>query len=167
MMIFIKLLTSLPVLMIAFYFSTLLGYMLIIGRLFIQKTDYISGFLMIIVAIGLYYFNNHEFLLSLIPDINSVIIKSYAITVMIAGVFLIIVEIISQKVAYTTHSLLNRLFNTLEKSNREGVTKGQYQAKMYKEDLKYTRLVTCPNCGAETYVTKKVSKCPYCRSSIG
>ena len=176
---FIKLLCSIPAILIMLYYIPFLGICLLIFRtiMYDAKKDYNTQLILIICG-----------LLILVPNLldSFKLNSSYLDAINNSDIYpelmnysklLIIVGVIFMFLTYA----FNKIFSSLSTKLHEGLTKAyndsvenDYKAKeeayerVIKENEKYKnyRTIKCSNCGANNVVTKSGETCKYCRTKL-
>lgn len=176
---FIKLLCSIPAILIMLYYIPFLGICLLIFRtiMYDAKKDYNTQLILIICG-----------LLILVPTLldsfklNSAYLDAINNSdiypeLMNYSKLLIIVGVIFMFLTYA----FNKIFSSLSTKLHEGLTKAyndsvenDYKAKKEvqekiaseREKVKNYHVVKCPNCGADNEVYKAGTSCKYCRTKL-
>lgn len=178
--ILVKVLCSLPIILIGLYFSRFLGICLIIFRLiaFKNKTK-VSPYLILIGLILLIPKLLGNINLN-IPYLEDVLVSSqyasllsYSKFLIIFGVILLMIEYLVYNVKNSLNSKLKQFSNKVEQKiekdeqmHREIAKENDYKMKLRKEEVENTRLVSCPSCGAENLLKNGVGRCKYCRNPL-
>lgn len=170
----IKIICSIPVILIAGYFSKVLCVFLVIFRLIaIRRSRYslpssliICG-LIILIPKGIHSINSDLPYLSdiLSSDIYPNLL-SYSKFLIIFGVILLFITYIVQLSSNKINSTVSNYINKQEQRDREIAEKNDLKMREKRESSKYTRVVKCPNCGASNTLTDKTGKCSHCRSPL-
>lgn len=182
---FLKLLCSIPVILIFLYFIPFLGICLVIARYIIFKRKKglaclkwmigISVLIMIpfltfeiskllnfqISFINLHEIVNSEIYLKLID--YGKFIFAFGI---IAIILLIIIDNLINKTKNKIHSNINSYIKEQQAMQREISKENDLKIKQQQEKAKNTHYISCPNCGADNLIVGTVGKCKYCRSAI-
>lgn len=182
--IFLKLLSSLPVILIFLYFTPFVGVCLILLRylMYNNKKKFFSTPIFFIVVGALIVvpkgFSSILTILNIntdiIPCLNDIIsTEIYSINLIKYGKLLLTVGIIFLMIAIVFNSLFNKLESFLhsyidaqEKRNAEISQKNDLIIKEKQEKAKNTQVVYCPYCGADNMLTSKIGTCKYCRRQI-
>lgn len=174
----LKIICSLPVIVIISYFIPFLGVCLIITHFFVynNQKDYFMP--LSLIGIGI---------LILIPKIITMIIKKgikipYLQTITNSEIypelikyskFLISVGIIFLILASLFKNAVNKVTNFIRSyfSNRDRIAsevsqKNDLEIKIKQEKAKNTNVVICSNCGADNILAEATGICKYCRSSL-
>ena len=177
----LKILCSLPVILLFLYFIPFVGVCLIVLRCFIyrgSKKQFISnslitiGILIIIPKIigGVLSLIKMEENIPYLKDIlnSDIYIKlfDYSKFVLTIGIILLIISAIFKTVSNKISNLASSYINNYQKEMTEVSKQNDMEIKLKQERAKTTRVVYCPNCGADNIVTEKVGKCKYCRQDI-
>ena len=180
---FIKILVSIPVILIALYFIPFLGVMLLIARMFIvpNKKKYISILIIVGVLILLPYGVNEILKLIKITDVpilkdivnNSLytgkFIKYSKLLITVGTIFMIISYLVSKLIKKASDSLRNKLSSVIAKeqqTSREIKEKNDLIMREKQEKAKNTHAVTCKHCGNKTLLSSGTGICKYCRNPI-
>lgn len=182
--ILIRLLCSIPIILILLYFHPFLGVCLIIFRYIVYYSDrrrivtpyYLvsTGLIILIPKLLNYVFNLFEYSADNIPYFNKIINSElykvnfidYSKRLITVGIiFLIISSIVSMIVDKTKNSVRSYIENQ-EKRNAEISRKNDMIMKEKREIAKNTNVVICPYCGADNMLTAKTGTCKYCRRKI-
>lgn len=183
----LKIISSLPIILLALYFIPVLGICLILFRYYMytgkKKMEtpvwiVIVGIVILIPKILSSVFNMVNIDVNTIPYFNN-IIKSdlYNVDFIHYSKFLITVGIIFLIVSYvvkTTFDKVNhKLRNTVseyitdkEKRDFEIAKQNDMEIKIRKEKVKNTSYVKCPSCGSDNIVSDKITTCKFCRRQI-
>ena len=170
----IKIICSIPIILIAGYFSRLLCILLIIFRLIsVTRSRYtlpsslmLCG-LVLLIPKGLHKINSD------IPYISDILssdmypkLFSYSKFLIILGIILMIIIYIIQLSSNKVNSTISNYINKQEQRDREIAQENDLKMREKREASKYTRVVKCPHCGQSNYVKDKVGKCTHCRSPL-
>lgn len=170
----IKIICSIPVILIAGYFSKVLCVFLVIFRLIaIRRSRYslpssliICG-LIILIPKGIHSINSD---LPYISDILSSNIYpnllSYSKFLIIFGVILMIITYLLQLSSNKINNTVSNYINKQEQRDREIAEKNDLKMREKREASKYTRVIKCPHCGASNTVKDRVGICTHCRTPL-
>lgn len=182
--IFLRSLSSLPVIFIFLYFIPFLGICLILLRYLIysNKRKRIStpifligvGFLILIPKGLSNIFEMLKLDTNIIPYFNDIVsTELYNVEFIKYSKFLLTVGIIFLIISFVFNSLFNKLenfirsyINAQEKRDVEISQKNDLIMKEKQEKAKNTHVVYCPYCGADNMLTSKTGTCKYCRRQI-
>ena len=175
----LKILCSLPVILLFLYFVPLVGVCLIVLRCFTyrgSKKQFISNSLIIIgilILIPRIVGEVVSFLKQDIHYLNDVLASDiyiklfdYSKFILIIGIILLIVSAIFKAVSNKISNIASSYLNNYQKEMTEVSKQNDMEIKLKQERAKTTRVVYCSNCGADNIVTEKVGKCKYCRQDI-
>ena len=174
--IIIKLLCSLPVILVVTYFIPFLGIVLVLFRFFVYRKKHNRTAITLIV-IGLILLLPKLLALTKvatkIPYLDE-LIKSNAYpkiitcskALIIVGVILIIISYISNIVATKVGTSIGNYFKEEQKKEQEISEKNDLIMKEKRETAKNTHFVKCPNCGGDNTIIGNVGKCKFCRQNI-
>ena len=171
---FLKILCSIPVILIALYFSRFLGIVLVLFRLYVYRKKYLINLPVSMIMVGA---------LLLIPSllnnfvkidiINKIVTNEYYIKAIGLGRFLIIFGIICFILYYIFSTAINNASTKLkEYINKEEEKSYQIEKennlimKEKQEKAKNTHFIKCPSCGADNTIVGDIGTCKYCRKTI-
>lgn len=182
--IFLKILCSIPVILVILYFIPFLGVCLLIFRYIVYYYDkrristpyYLVSFGLIILIpkIIKYIFKIFNLKTSIIPYFDTIInsniyndnfIKYSKLLIILGIIFLIVTSIVSS-IIDRTKSYVKSYITNQEKRNDEISRKNDLIMKEKREIAKNTSVVICPYCGADNMLTEKTGTCKYCRRKI-
>ena len=181
--IFIEILASIPIILIAIYFSWFLGVVLIILRYFstsIKRKNItpivlvITG-LLILIPKGLnFLFDKINFNPKDIPYFNDIVTSNlYKTNFMNYSKALIIIGIIFAVISYFIGKITNEIMKSFREQVQEYTNKqvqieqeNDLKMKEKQEDAKNTKVITCSKCGATNIVKGDIGKCKYCRNTL-
>ena len=181
--ILIRLLCSIPVILILLYFLPFLGVCLIIFRYIVYYSDrrivtpyYLisTGLIILLPKLLKFLFDKFEYSADNIQYFNKIINSelykvdfiSYSKLLITVGIiFLILSSIISMIVDKTKSWVISYIANQ-ERKNDEISRKNDLIMKEKREIAKNTNVVICPYCGADNMLTAKTGTCKYCRRKI-
>lgn len=182
--LFLKLLGSIPVILISLYFVPFLGICLILFRYFMyhEKRKRIAtsvfligiGIVILVPKILEVILQWIKFDITKIPYINEVIqlevyqtnFMSYSKLLLIVGILFLILTFILQRLFEKLEEFLKLYIQEHEKRNREISSKNDLLMKEKQEKAKNTSVVYCPYCGADNILTSNIGVCKYCRRQI-
>lgn len=165
---FLKILGSLPVILLALYFSKILGIVLIVIRCISYKNKKLLTTSIELLIISLILF---------LPRILEIFKNSNLINEIIASNFYIKLAgfsksmLIISMVLLFIACILTYILNRFQKSNSSLSQK----VKNYVNDINNLQtgelnktgvVVKCRNCGANNVINKKTAKCKFCKSII-
>lgn len=172
---FLKLIFSLPIILVVFYFTPFLGIIMLIARKFIiGKSKYPLGivFLVITTIIVVPKFIDYIFSLLKIDNITYIndilnsdiypVLLSRAKLLFIIGIIILIINALSNKVRTSAINGLTSYFKSMQENDNIFEEK---DLPMSEKD-KNTNLVRCPNCGASNVIHGKMGKCAFCKSNL-
>ncbi len=182
--ILIRMLCSIPIILVLLYFLPFLGVCLIIFRYIVYYSDrrrivtpyYLvsTGIIILIPKLLKFIFNSFEYNADNIPYFNKIINSElykvnfidYSKRLITVGIiFLIISSIVSMIVDKAKNSVRSYIENQ-EKRNAEISRKNDMIMKEKREIAKNTNVVICPYCGADNMLTGKTGTCKFCRRKI-
>ena len=182
--ILIRMLCSIPIILVLLYFLPFLGVCLIIFRYIVYYSDrrrivtpyYLvsTGLILLIPKLLKFIFNSFEYNADNIPYFNKIINSElykvnfidYSKRLITVGIiFLIISSIVSMIVDKAKNSVRSYIENQ-EKRNAEISRKNDMIMKEKREIAKNTNVVICPYCGADNMLIGKTGTCKFCRRKI-
>ena len=182
---FIKLICSIPVILVLLYFVPFLGVCLILFRYYVHRESrfktsillLICGFLILIPKIvdsiiRMFNLKNIE-----IPYLNSLIDSDIYIKLLSFSKLLIIVSIICVIISYIFSNIFNKVSNKIDTGIKDYIKQDlqkdyeirkENDMKMQekRERAKNTHVVRCPYCGSNNVLTEKTGTCSFCRRTI-
>ncbi|MBR6098057.1 hypothetical protein IKP94_04940 [Candidatus Saccharibacteria bacterium] len=184
---FIKLICSLPVVLVVLYFVPVLGVIMLIARYFIYGNKHFYRAPIVLIILGLLCLLPrgidaaiHSFNLSFsVPYLSEIL--SYELYPKFAdfGKFIFILGVVALIVSYLLRSLINTVSSKISRAVGEYASvKQQEEFEIRKEnDLKMREkeitsaqktphAVKCPHCGKTNSIIGTVGKCKSCRSAI-
>lgn len=182
-----KMLSSLPVILIALYFIPFLGVCLILLRYFICNNKKRVSTPMYIVGVGILVLipkglnlilNVAKVDISTIPYLKDIInaklynvdFINYSKRLICVGVIFLIISCVLKtvfdKVSSKLNSGIRNYINETQKRDAEISRKNDMEIKIKQEKAKNTSYVECPNCGSDNLVEEKFGTCKYCRSKL-
>lgn len=178
-----KILSSIPVILIALYFLPILGVLLLVLRYFVvsprQKTW--TPVILLIVGAVLLIPKLIEWVIEIInlekdtiPYLIEIVennwymtkIMSYSSLLMCLGVIFLIIAALLNFLATKTANAIKNYIQKEEENSREISIKNDYIMKEKREKAKHTNYVKCPYCGSDNLVSEKFAICSYCRRKI-
>ena len=168
MNIVIKLITSLPVVLVFMYFIPILGIILSIFKIIAFKNKRLSfSIALIIIGVLLFVFDRYD-LQEYVTFVNlfEYDILNYSKTLIILGVCLILSSYVLTTISSKLHNGIFKYINKLEQIDYEISSNNDIKMKIKQEKARNTHYVKCPSCGADNLVSDKISKCKYCRKNL-
>ena len=177
----IKLLCSIPVILIVLYFIPVLGFILMLVRfIFVKKTGYKFSIMLIILGLVLMIpqalaeifriasFNTpfSELVLKVVNYDFYTKMMSYGKTLIIIGIISILVLFVVRKIMNKTKSVISEKINQYETKEAEIREKNDLKIKEKQEAAKNTHFITCPTCGASNVIQSNIGTCKYCRNPL-
>lgn len=183
---FIRLFTSLPIILLSLWFFPFLGICLMILKLFVNRRNklrtpihIILAGVLILVPKGISLLTDVvKFDLNSIPYLNQILNSKFYNTEMVeyskylicfGVIFLIIFVIfktIFEKLSNTLNSGILKYIQESQKRDYEISKQNDLKIKLKQEKAKNTHYVKCPNCGSDNLVGDKFAVCKYCRSKL-
>ena len=180
--ILLKVLCSIPIILISLYFIPFLGICLIILRYFIYSNKMIlMPLLLIIIGIIILVpkflnslLNLIKFDVNKIPYFNDIINSSlysadfikYSRLLLIVGVIFLIISAIFKSLLEKLESFISLYINNQIKQDALISEKNDMIMREKRDKARDTQVVYCPYCGADNMLTQKVGTCNYCRRKI-
>lgn len=179
--IFIKILISIPAILITLYFLPFLGVILILLRLILSNNKRSNLFFILIVGLVLlipkiisylpFNLDNIPYLKQLINSefYNIKIIKYSKFLITVSIIFIILNYLVNKFFTNFTNHLKDKLVkyeNNMEQQRIKAIKENDMIIKERKEVAKNTSNIKCPYCGADNLITGKVGTCNYCRRKL-
>lgn len=185
--IFIKLLSSFPIILLMLYFIPFLGICLILFRLFVYSNKKKISTPLIILITGIICLlpkgislltNVINVDITKIPYLNDILtsdyynikILEYSKLLITVGIIFIIMayifNMIFSKVSSKLNNGITNYINETLKRDAEISKKNDMEIKIKQEKSKNTSYVKCPNCGSDNLLGEKFGTCEYCRSKL-
>ncbi len=167
-----KTILSIPIILIALYFSKFIGIILIITRLLLIKKNHIKTFIFFIILGLLIYIPqlvnlvNGDIVASVINNQYYPDFKKYANFLIGLGIVFIVISSIVEKITRDMQMKLQSLMIGKMQQEREITKENDLKIKEKQLRAKTTNVIICENCGADNIVTEKVGVCKYCRSNL-
>lgn len=182
-----KILSSLPVILIALYFIPFLGVCLILLRCFMYDNKKRISTQMYIVGVGILVLIPKA--LNLILDVAKVDITTipylkdvisaelynvdfinYSKRLICVGVIFLIISFVLKtifdKVSSKLNSGIRNYINETQRRDAEISRKNDMEIKIKQEKARNTSYVKCPNCGSDNLLGEKFGVCKYCRRKL-
>jgi len=170
----VKIICSVPVILVVSYFSKILGVLLVIFRLItVRESKYtlpstlIGLGLIILIPQGLHMINSD------IPYVNDILaleiypkLFSYSKFLLILGVILLMVSYIIQDSSRRINNHISNYVNKQAENDYNISKENDYRMRQKQEESKYTRIIKCPHCGANNTIKDKVGICSHCRCPL-
>ena len=179
---YLKILCSIPAIIIIGYFIPFIGICLIMMRYFVkeQKQPYSTALNLIvigglilspqIIAKGLKILKLKNVKIPYLEVVVSsdvyVKLLSYSKFLIITGIIFLIISLLLKKLSNKASSYLSSYMAAKIQSEAEMSQKNDLLIKLKQEKAKITDVIYCPHCGADNILTDKVGKCKYCRRSL-
>ena len=183
--LFIKLLCSIPVILVVLYFIPFLGVCLILFRAYIYRNKNIKTYVLLLVC-GLLILipklidsiikmlNNNNIK---IPYLNSIITSNIYTKLLNYSKFLIIIGVVFIILSYIFNNVFNKISSKLNsgiKNYMEKDVRKDYEIRKEndlkmqekREKAKNTHVVHCPYCGSDNMLTEQTGTCKFCRRKI-
>ena len=168
MNIIVKIITSLPVILICLYFMPILGIILSIYKTLVFKNKRTSFTISLtIIGILLFIFDKYD-LQEYVTYINlfDYDILTYSKRLIILGVVLLLISHLLKIIASKVTNKIFNYINKTEQLNYEVSKKNNMEIKEKQEKAKNTHYVKCKSCGADNLVSSKTQKCKFCRKNL-
>ena len=178
---FIRLLCSIPIILVFLYFIPFVGVCLILLRYFLyseKKKILVPIILMLVGSLILIpgcllelakmtNFNIPSKITSIFTDsFYSVNLINYSKNLFIVGIIFLFLISIFRGIFDRAQAYLKSYIQKEEKVNREISSKNDLIMKEKIEAAKNMTVVYCPHCGADNILTTNVGTCKYCRSKL-
>lgn len=181
----LKILSSIPVILLAIYIYPFFGICLIILRYFLYKQKRVSTPILIITMGILLLIPKYLFLLlnklnitnniitylqkiiDLATNINTI---KYSKSLLIIGVIILIITITIEQLINKINKVINTgMLSYINKSietEKEMSKQNDIEIKLKQEKAKNTTYIKCSNCGSDNLINEKIGVCKYCRSKL-
>lgn len=179
---FIKILCSIPVILLVLYFIPFLGVILLITRYFVfQKKKVLNGLILVLVfafiilipKILYMIFDLIKYDYTNIPYFNDIISSSiyndflsYSKLLIIVGIVFLIISFLFNKLIEKVFSYLRSYIQKQDAKEERIMEKNNLLMQEKRERAKNTHVVKCPYCGADNMLTEKHGTCKFCRRHI-
>ncbi|MBE6149194.1 MAG: hypothetical protein E7170_00540 [Firmicutes bacterium] len=176
---FLKLISSIPVILIVLYFLPFLGICLTVLRCFVHRKGKLLDFSKILILVGILIlvpkgvqmlFNLVNFEFNYLNDLINLEIYNklikYSKFILTYGIILIIIYSIFKGAFDKLKSGIGSYIEQTEKTNYEISKENDLKIKEKQERAKTTRAVHCPFCGGDNILTEKTGKCKFCRRTL-
>lgn len=184
---FLKILCSLPSILLFLYFFPFIGICLILLRAFVYYNQRKISTPIVLTSIGIFLlcpkilekvFELLQMDLEKIPFLSEIVIADiyqnnlipYAKYLLISGIILLVLSFFFQSLFKKLGQLLNcSLQNYMKESIKqdEKISKeNDLKIKIKQEHAKNTNYVKCPYCGSDNLLSDKFGTCQYCRRKI-
>lgn len=175
----IKILCSIPVILLALYYVPFLGVCLIILRNFAYYNRKHFNISYILVGLGFVLFVpkivlsilkllsiNNSYLTDLTSNDIYLKLVNYGKSILIIGTIFIIISFIAKRLINKSIDSIKSYIIRQEQQDYEISKQNDMAIKLKQEQAKNTNVIYCPKCGASNLLTDKVGICKYCRSKI-
>ena len=178
----LKLLCSIPIILLLLYYIPFLGIILILFRYYVYRNKKYYSLPIYLISCGLFL---------LLPRLLSFVVKTFKLNINISefissdlylklisfSKFLITVGIIFLFLSYIIRNLIAKFVSQLKNSAKGYINKYEQEqnrirekndliVRERKEAAENTHLVCCPTCGLNNLIVGKVGKCKSCRNQI-
>lgn len=181
--IILKILLSIPIILIALYFIPFLGVCLIIFKLFVygSKKGIITSVSLLIVGLLVLIpkvLSLTKINIDKIPYLKDIInsdmynidfIKYSKLLITIGIIFLvitIILKLVVTKLSNKFNGKVGEYINEMQKKEMEISRENDMKIKLKQERAKNTSYVKCPYCGSDNLLGEKFGTCSFCRRKI-
>lgn len=179
----LKILLSIPIILIALYFIPFLGVCLIIFKLFVygSKKGIITSVSLLIVGLLVLIpkvLSLTKINIDKIPYLKDIInsdmynidfIKYSKLLITIGIIFLvitIILKLVVTKLSNKFNGKVGEYINEMQKKEMEISRENDMKIKLKQERAKNTSYVKCPYCGSDNLLGEKFGTCSFCRRKI-
>lgn len=177
---FIKVITSLPVILIFMYFIPFIGIALMILRTILKDNFNKITDEIIMICIGVLLMIpkliivGSEFLKINIDKLNSYIsfdiyifnLYKYGSRLIIFGVIYLIILILCKKILNIIGISMNSYIREQQNANYKIAKENDMKMREKQERAKNTKIIKCPYCGASNIIQANIGVCKYCRKEI-
>lgn len=179
--ILLKLLCSLPSILIFLYFIPFFGVCLILLRFIVYSYKKIStsmslifiGILILIPQMANHISNTVKINLDNIPYLNHIInsdiytnLIKYSHLLLWVGIIFLIISFVLKNVFNQLENFIKSYIVAKEQQNMEVSRKNDMEIKLKQEKAKNTHVVHCPYCGANNILSENIGHCQFCRRKI-
>ena len=181
--IFLKIICSFPVILLALYYLPFIGICLIIFRKYSYRNSnttklsialIITGIIILIPKLLYSISDTMKLNINKIPYLNIIIdtklyntnFINYSKLLMIIGIILLIIALLTRKTVDKVSNVLNSKLNDYMEKEAEISRENDLIIKEKQERAKNTHVVYCPNCGADNLIIGKTGVCKFCRKKI-
>lgn len=175
----LKVLLSLPVILVVMYFMPFFGIVMLIARKILGiNFKYPIGITFIILTgiivipkfldfiIGLLHIDNITYLDDILSsDVYKVLLERGKL-LFIIGVIGLIVGALTRKVKDSAVNSLRGYFNNMQERDNNVFHENDLLMQEKQERSKNTHFVHCPHCGANNVINGSTGKCTYCKSNL-
>lgn len=181
----LKVLCSLPILLIALYYIPFLGVCLLLFRLYLYRSNKQKTPILLIICGGLilipqainYIMTMFNIVNVEIPYLNTILSSDIYEKLLGYSKLLITVGIIFLILSVIVRNIFNKVSNKLNSSIRNYMQQDlqkdyeirkENELKMQekREKAKNTHIVYCPYCGSDNMLTEQTGTCKFCRRKI-
>ena len=179
----LKLICSIPVIILALCFLPIVGVCLIILRNFVYSNskNYKTAISIIVVGAILLLPNAINWILNTtsqaesitIPYLKEIVNSEIYLSLYENCEFIITVGVIYLIVSFAISKLTNKATNFVksyirkqEQIDREVAKENNLKIKEKQERAKHTKIMRCPHCGAHNVITEKTGVCSFCRKAF-
>ena len=175
----IKILVSIPVVLVFLYFIPFLGICLLLFRFFVYggrknilTTAVLAGFgfLILIPKMLLLLKIDISKIAYLGKFVNSNLYKvdfiKYSKFLITLGIVFLILTVVFNRLFTKFGSLLGNYIKEIEKQDREIREENNLKIQEKQEKAKHTSYVRCPYCGSDNLLTERTGVCKFCRRTI-
>ena len=175
----LKLLCSLPIILLALYFIPFLGVCLVMVRCIMDRNTkklsfdtslIIIGFIILIPKVVKQILDLTHTSIPYLNDIAQADLYNkfigYSKLLICVGVIFLIISLIIRNIVNKSQSYIKNYIIEQEKRDAEISQKNDMIIKEKQEKAKNTHVVRCKYCGADNMLTENVGTCKYCRRNI-
>lgn len=179
--LFIKILCSIPVILVTLYFIPFLGICLLFLRRFVYQTKTIKTYILLLVCAVLILIpktvdliiKKLELSKIKIPYLEKIIssgiysnLLTYSRLLIILGVVFIILSYILRNIFDKVNSGIRNYMEQDLKKDYEIRKENDMKMQEKRERAKNTHVVYCPYCGSDNMLTEQTGTCKFCRRKI-
>lgn len=177
--IFIKTISSLPMILISMYFAPIIGIVLMILRTILKDNLKKISDAVIMISIGILIIVPKwisimcEYLKINIGEFNSyigsniyILIYKYGTLLITFGVIYLIILIIYNKLSNKIKTSMNSYISEQQKIDYKINKENNLKIKEQQERAKNAKVIKCPYCGASNIIHSNIGICKYCRKEI-
>lgn len=185
--VFIKFISSIPIILVVLYFIPFLGICLLIFRYFVYSnkkristpiTILIVGLLILVPKILSNILKFAKIKIDTIPYLNDIVTADlYNINFMKYSKLLICTGIIFLILSFIVKRIFDKVSNKVNTGIKDYIARNEQRdaeisqkndliMKEKREKAKNTSYVRCPYCGSDNIMSEKTGTCAYCRRTI-
>ena len=176
---FLKIIFSLPIILVVFYFTPFLGIVMLIARKFvIGSSKYPLGIILLVITgiivlprfidylINLFKIEEPSFIENIISSDIYGVLFARAKILFVIGIIAVVINSLTRKIKNTAASTIKSYFSSMQQNDPETNGGNDLLTSEKIERVKKNKLVRCPNCGASNVINGDSGKCAFCKSNL-